>query len=187
MFGKKLYKTTSINSVKVSLVLLMAGLLINLLLQTQGNTVFAKYGSFIDYYLFYPEDILIYLLFIFIPGVYFAFIRGVIFYEKGMAINRGLPFFEMKIEYERIQSFEIIHKKYLVAIKVKDIEEDIMFAVRDIDRAVAIFDQNHIKGDLGSNQAVDLSNRKKLLFFFILSGLFVFAWQHFGLTHYLIR
>lgn len=186
--GKKLYKSSAIKSIKIILVSIIVVLGVNIILKARLSEQFSKFDNSISqYFWFYPEDILLYVFMIFIPGLYYAFIRGVIFYENGLTVNKGFPFFNFYIPYDRIKSYEILEQRHLVSINLKESDEDLMLSIKDIDRAVAILDQNQIKGDLGSKTVIDYSNRRKLLLFFIVSGLFVFVWHYFSLTKYLMR
>ncbi len=187
MKGKKLYKSTAIKSIKALLLSIMIVLGANILIQVLQSDKIERFSGLYDYFLFYPEDLLIYLLLILIPGLYYSFIRGVVFYENGLTVNKGFPFFNMFIPYSNIQSYEMLQDKHLISINLKQQEDDLMLSIKDIDRAVAIFDQNHIKGDLGNNVVIDYSNRRKLILFFLVTGIFVFSWHYFSFTDLIIR
>ncbi|MCO4755362.1 MAG: hypothetical protein KC478_12845 [Bacteriovoracaceae bacterium] len=191
--GKKLYKSTALKEFKL-LYLNIAGLLLfNLVLQTLGNPVFEEQFSsnamgVINYHLKYPEDFLIYCLTILFPAIYYSFIRGIVFCENGMIINRGFPFFNRNVLYKNISRYKIIHPKYLMGVKRSDIEEEFVFTIRNIDRVVAILDQHHIPGDLGRETLEKtMTVNKKLVVFFIFFGTVMFFIQYFGGFSQLLR
>lgn len=190
--GKKLYKSTSILTIKLLSILVSLVLLINLYFLTFYDPDFIKRGlqsasAVIEFNLFYPENFLFYLLLVLAPALYYAFIRGTSFYENGVIINKGLPFFNVNLPYESIENFQIIHPKFLLSIKRKDTEDEILFSVSDVDRVVAIFDQNGIKGDLGNQVKKDFSTHRKLIYFFIISGILVYLFQYFEVARLLFR
>lgn len=68
-----------------------------------------------------------------------------------------------------------------MAVKRSDIEEEFVFTIKDMDRAIAIFDQHEIKGDLSKESLSQaMSVNKKLIIFFALFGLAMFIFQYFG-------
>lgn len=192
MLGKKLYKTTALFSIKVMSVMTSVVLLLNLYFQTYNDIVFTKqnvsgFKSILEFNLFYPEELIIYLLFILFPCAYYGFIRGAIFYENGVVINRGLPFFNTTVLYKNISKYEIIHPKYFMSVKNRETEDEILFSINSVDRVVAIFDQNNINGILESTIKKDFKTHKKLILFFVLSGVIVGFIQYSGVIRELFR
>lgn len=190
--GKKLYHSTAMPSIKVMAIIISIVLFLNLYFQTFNDKIFIESGSFhfmdvINFHLFYPEGFLLYVLTILIPAIYYGFIRGVRFFEKGMVINKGLPFFNMVIPYESIYRFEIINQKHFMSVTSKDTEDDYMFTVNKMDRVLAILDQNHIQGDLGEAAKQDLSAHRKLILFFLIMGIVVSLIQYSGLIRQFFR
>ncbi len=190
--GKKLYGSTSMPSIKVMAFTISFVLLLNLYYQTFNDPIFiqsgsASFSSVVDFHVFYPEDLILYILTILIPSIYYGFIRGVRFYDSGILINKGLPFFNTFINYSDIKNFEIINKKHFVSIKLKDTEDEFMFTVNSIDRVLAIFDQQHISGDLGAKAKSDSSAHKKLVLIFLVFGIIFALIQHFGLMRFIFR
>ena len=105
--GKRLYKSTALKEFKLVYMGIAALLLVNLVLQTYSNTLFVEnfaksFSGVVDFHLKYPEDFLIYCFTILFPAIYYSFIRGIVFYEKGMTINRGFPFFNRSFLYSNI-------------------------------------------------------------------------------------
>ena len=184
--GKRLYKSTALKEFKLVYMGIAALLLVNLVLQTYSNTLFVEnfaksFSGVVDFHLKYPEDFLIYCFTILFPAIYYSFIRGIVFYEKGMTINRGFPFFNRSFLYSNISKYKIIHPKYLMGVKRSDIDEEFVFTIRNIDRVVAILDQQNISGSLGKeNLEKTMTVNKKLVIFFALFGTLLFVIQHFG-------
>jgi hypothetical protein len=190
--GKKLYHSTSMPSIKVMAIMIAGVLFLNLYFQTLSDPAFLNEGkegfsAIINFHLFYPEEFFLYLITIFLPAIYYGFIRGVSFYENAIIINRGLPFFSLVIPYNSIKKFEIINRKHFMSITNKETEDDYMFTVNDIDRVLAILDQQHISGDLGYKATSDHAAHKKLIFFFVLVGIIVSLLQYSGFVRQLFR
>lgn len=186
LLGKKLYKSGALLEFKLLYIGIAMVLLGNLVLQTLVAQSFVQnyeqtLGDVVAFHLKFPQDFLIYCLTILFPAIYYAFIRGIVFYENALLLNRGLPFFNRHVLYTDIDYYKIIHPKYLMGVKRKDIGEEFVFTVRDIDRVVAIFDQRNIKGDLGQEQfKKTLTVNKKLFVIFIFFSIVVFIVQYFG-------
>ena len=184
--GKRLYKSTALKEFKLVYMGIAALLLVNLVLQTYSNTLFVEnfaksFSGVVDFHLKYPEDFLIYCFTILFPAIYYSIIRGIVFYEKGMTINRGFPFFNRSFLYSNISNYKSIHPKYLMGVKRSDIDEEFVFTIRNIDRVVAILDQQNISGSLGKEKLEKtMTVNKKLVIFFALFGTLLFVIQHFG-------
>jgi hypothetical protein len=100
--GQKIYTTKTIFSIKLMAGIACVVLLINLYYQTFNDPEYTEYmikgfSQVVSFHLKYPYDILSYLFFIFIPSIYYSFIRGAVFYENGIIINRGFPFYNNTI------------------------------------------------------------------------------------------
>jgi hypothetical protein len=193
MFGKRLYKSSALKQfmwIYISIALL---LLLNLTLQTMSDPLFVKsfkntFSDVVSFHVKYPQDFLTYILTIFIPAIYYSFIRGIVFYEQGMRINRGFPFFNRSLAYKDIEQYKVIHPKFLMGVKRKDIGEEFIFTVKDVDRVIAIFDQHNIKGELGDEAfKKTLSVNKKLVIFFISFSILMFFIQYFGVVGKIFR
>lgn len=184
--GKRLYKSSAIPSAKLFIVLIIIGLFINLIIKTYSNPLFLQKSSFnnftvMDFNLMYPEQLLIYLIFVLFPGIYYGFIRGIYFFEKGIIINRGLPFLNYVILYKNIQSYKIKNPKYLMSVTKTDTSSEIIFTICKSDRAVAILDQHGIKGILAKEKLNEMSANKKLFFYTIVFGIIIYFIQQFDL------
>lgn len=190
--GKKVYRSTAIGTIKLMALLVIVVLFINLYLSTFNDPEFSTWvsKSLMDvakFHLQYPYDILSFIFFILGPCHYYGFVRGVSFYENGMIINKGLPFFNVKVPYKEIERYEIIHSRLFISIKRRDTGEDILFSVNDVDRAISIFDQNNIQGDLSNHAKETVSVHTKLVLFFIVIGVAVMLGQSLGLSRFLFR
>jgi hypothetical protein len=188
--GKKLYKSTALKMVKVLAILISFALFFNLYAHTVQLDIFLKEGwegriKFWAYHLANPAELLTYILFVLLPALYYGFIRGVVFFEKGILYNKGLPTFNSFIPYSDIKSFEVISQKHFMSIKSKSTDDEILFSINDMDRVVAILDQNGIKGSLGLDIKKDMAAHKKLGIFFILVGALMYMIQYFGVVRLL--
>lgn len=184
--GKKLYKSTALRPFKAAYLGIAALLLVNLVTQTLSDPYFVArfeptFSGLVRYTGLFPQDFLIYCATILFPAFYYSFFRGIVFCRNGMIINRGLPFFNRSLPYKYIGSYKIIHPKFLMAVKRKDIGEEFVFTVRNMDRAIAILDQRDIPGELGKEHLANtMTVNKKLLIIFVSFGAALFVFQVFG-------
>ncbi len=190
--GKKIYRSSSLGSIKVVVLSIFFILLFNAYFQTYSDPTFREMGHInfrgvINFHFKYPHELILFILTVLIPCFYYTFVRATLFFEKGVVINRGLPFFRMILKYDQINYYEIIHPKSLVSVRVKETEDDYMFSVKDMDRVLAIFDQNNIKGDLGQKARVDKSSHLKLAMIIILIGILISIIQYLGLVRVIFR
>lgn len=190
--GKKIYKSSSLASIKIIVLSVFFILLFNAYFQTYSDPMFKSMGDLsmsgvIAFHLKYPHELIIFFCTVLIPCFYYTFIRSTLFHEKGMVINRGLPFFNMVLNYSQIEYYEIIHSKSLLSVRVRETEDDYMFSVKDMDRVLAIFDQNDIKGDLGSKAKGDKASHLKLVMIIIAIGILISIIQYLGLVRVIFR
>ena len=184
--GKKLYRSTSLIQFKIVFILIAVWVLLNLYFKTYSDPDFLAKGwtSFDDVLTFhkvYPVQVIGYLLGTLIPAFYYAFFRGIVFFEKGLVINKGLPFLNHSIDYDNIESFKVIHPKFLMSLKRKDTGEEILFTLRDIDRVIAIFDQQGIDGQLHDGTSFEgFTLNKKIVLISIIFGTIVSILQYTG-------
>lgn len=190
--GIKLYKSGPLFSVKVTLVLVAIFLLSHLINNTYSDPDFIRKSlskdiSVFKFHLQYPEQIISYLMIVIAPIVYYGFIRGIYFFEKGIIINRGIPFWNNIIFYHNIDSYRIMKSKYLMSVTMKEGSE-FVFTITDADRAVAIMDQNGIQANFTSDSFInEISAHKRLTISVLMLGVLVFLIQHFGFIRYLFR
>jgi hypothetical protein len=102
--GKKLYKTSMLNLFRLIVLVVVIFFLNNFYLDTFTHENFQLEARFrildvVNYHFRYPAEFITFFSIILIPAIYYAFIRGVSFYEKGFVFNRGLPFLNKKIFY----------------------------------------------------------------------------------------
>ena len=195
--GKKLYRSTALPQFKVVFILIALWVFINLYFKTFSDPDFISRGGLelkdiIDFHSLYPVQFIGFVIGTLIPALYYAFFRGIVFFEDGVVINRGLPFFNHCIKYSNIESFKVIHPKYLMSLKREDIDEELLFTIRDIDRVIAILDQHSIKGDLGTRDlAQSITISKKVVIYSVIFGIIVSALQYTGvmieINRYLFR
>src|SRR5690606_10778287 len=86
--------------------------LFNLYAQPVNDPNFVKWNDksligIIKFHWFYPEEFVSFLVTVFLPAVYYGLIRSIRFFENGIIINRGLPFFNRVIFYTQIKSYKI--------------------------------------------------------------------------------
>lgn len=191
--GKKIYSSRMLWPLRLLVLVVFLFLLFNLYAQTVNDPNFVKWSDksfvgIIKFHWFYPEEFISFLVTVFLPAIYYGFFRSIRFFENGIVINRGLPFFNRVIFYTQIRSYKIIHPKYLLSLVREDTEDEILFSVTNIQRAMAIFDNHNIRGDLGDKEFKSaVSGNKKFAALVILFAVMVFFFQHFGLARYIFR
>jgi hypothetical protein len=184
--GKRLYSSTALMHIKMAIMAVALWIIVNLYFETYQDPDFLAMGELslqgvIKFHSKYPAQILGFIFGTFLPAFYYSFIRKIIFYEEGIVVNRGLPFLNHCVKYSDIENFKIVHSKYLMSIKRKDVQEEILFTIQDIDRAVAILDQHAIMGDLKSqipDGAIPVS--RKIMVYFFIFGVVVSIMQYTG-------
>jgi hypothetical protein len=191
--GKKLYKSRALFPAKVFLLVVSFILMINMYYSTLSDDDFIKMGGkgfydVINFHITYPEELLTFLVLIIAPTIYYGFIRGIVFFEKGIVINRGLPFFNHSVAFDDIKEYKMINPKFLMSIVRKDTDDEILFTICDPDRGVAIMDQQGIPGQLGSEEHLgQMSSQKKFVILVLFFGMVIFILQRFSLLGYLYR
>lgn len=180
MLGKKLYKTSMINIFRLIILAITIFFFNDFYLETFTYEKFQSFGRFkildvIDYHLMYPHEFVTFFCLIIIPAVYYGFIRGARFHEKGFTYNRGLPFLNKAVPYEDITTYKLLHPKKAISIHSK--KGDVyVIADNDAERVIAILDQHNIKGDLAQDDYVRLiANYSKFAMIVIVFTLFLFV------------
>jgi len=185
MLGKKLYKTSMLNIFRLIILAITISFFNNFYLETFTYEKFQSGGHFrvldvIEYHYNYPFEFISFFCLIIIPAVYYGFIRGVRFHEKGFVYNRGLPFFNKAVLYTEIKSYKLLHPNK--AISIQSHKGDI-FVVADnhTERVIAILDQHDIKGDLAQDDYVKLiANYGKFAMIVIAFTIFLFVSKRLG-------
>jgi hypothetical protein len=184
--GKKLYRSTALLQFKLVFIAIALWVLVNLYFKTYSDPDFLAKGAgsfrdVIDFHMVYPVQVIGYILGTLIPALYYAFFRGIVFFEKGLVVNKGLPFLNNSIRYDDVESFRIVHPKYLMSLKRKDTSDEVLFTLRDMDRVIAIFDQQGITAHLGEAREVHtFTLSKKIVVFSLLFGVLVSVLQYTG-------
>lgn len=172
--GKRAFKSTAPNIVKTIILVVLGLAFINLYISTFRDEKFIQLStkaplSVWEFYLSYPEDFISFLVVIFIPAIYYSFIRGIVFYEKGISINRGLPFFNRELLFEQIESYKVVHPKYLISITRKDPQDELLFSVRNMDRVIGFLDGHLVRVEaLDETKEAAVSGAQKKLVMIII-------------------
>lgn len=182
MLGKKIYKTSMLNFFRVLLLAIVIFFINDLYLETlatpkfwellKDNTVTGRTATFFSYNYKYPADFISFFLLIIVPAIYYGFIRGVSFHEKGFSFNRGLPFMTQKVMYEDVKSYKLLHAKLSISINTKNGDA---FVVNDnaVERVIAILDQHNIQGDLANEEYVKIFKFIKSAIIFVCGFVFL--------------
>lgn len=186
MLGKKLYKTSMLNIFRLGILAVTVFFFNNFYLETFTYEKFQVAHKFrfldvYDYHIKYPAEFLTFFCIIIIPAIYYGFIRGVRFHEKGFVFNRGIPFLNRPIMYSDVLTYKLLHPKHAISIHVNN-GDIYLIADNDIERVIAILDQQNIRGDLAQDGFVKIvSNYKKFLFVIIIFTVFIFVIKKLGL------
>jgi hypothetical protein len=186
MLGKKLYKSSTLNIFRLVVLALVVFFLNDFILDTYTYEKFQADGRFkiidvIQYHYRYPKEFISFLFIILSPAVYFSFIRGVRFHEKGFVFNHGPPFMNSTILYSEVTKYKLLHPKYIIAIHTKN---NGIFLITDntAERIIALLDQQNIQGDLARDDYVNLiTNFRKFVFIVLSFTLLVFFLKKAGL------
>lgn len=184
MLGKKLYKTGMVNIFRLMILAVVVFFSNDFILNTYTYEKFQLVGRFkildvIDYHLKYPNEFITFFFIILVPAFYYAFIRGVRFYDKGFVYNRGLPFLNRAVAYSDVKLYKLLHPKHVVTIHT---QKGDVFVIADnsVERVIAILDQHNIQGDLaGDDYASLITNFKKFTFVVLAFTLVLFLLKKF--------
>ena len=155
MFGKKLYKTRMLDVIRFFVVVLVIFFINDFILQTYTYEKFrltnaSNLWDVLNYHYRYPWEFILFFFLFLGPAFYYSFIRGTRFYEKGFIYNRGIPFLNIKIQYEDVTSYHLLHPKCLLLLKTK--KGLFLIADHSLERVIAILDQHNISGNLASEE-----------------------------------
>lgn len=177
MAKKKLYRTSMVNVFRLIVLAIVVFFFNDFYLETFQQEKFLKlvdmashnkFYNFWAYHFTYPAELFTFVGLIIIPGIYYAFIRGVRFQDKLVVVNRGLPFFNQKIPYEEIKTYKLMHPKHMISVHTKS-GEAFVIADNQIERVIAILDQHNIPGDLAQEAFVSFFNYIRNIILFIAS------------------
>lgn len=190
--SKRYYKARMLKRFRYIIALLLVFFLFILYQSTLTDPTFLKKGdlslkSVISFHLMYPEELLTFIIVVLIPAIYFAFIRGTIFYEDKVQFNHGVPFVNTSITYDQIKLYRILHPKYLISIETKS-DKQYLVTTNDIDRAISILDKEGIKGKLDDEEYTKAKASQKKAFVYLLVFVMVMlALQKWGAFRWLYR
>lgn len=184
MLGKKLYKTGMLNLFRMIILAIVIFFLNDFILDTYTYEKFQAVGRFkildvVDYHYRYPGEFITFLCLIIIPAIYYAFIRGVRFHEKGFIYNRGIPFMNKSVLYSDVKIYKLLHPKHVVTIHT--VKGDV-FVIADnaVERVIAILDQHNIPGDLARDDYANLiTNFRKFIIVVLTFTMVVFFLKKF--------
>ncbi len=189
MLGKKLYKTSMLTGFRLFIFAVTAFFFHDFYLQTFTYEKFQAAGhfQFIDvfkYHYRYPYEFVTFFGLFIIPAIYYAFIRGVKFCEKGFLFNRGVPFLNRPILYSDVKSYKLLHPNKAITVQT---QQGDVFVVADnnIERVIAILDQHNIPGDLKQDEYVKLiMNYRKFVIFVVGFTTLLFLLKRLGLSQF---
>jgi hypothetical protein len=175
--GKKLYKTSMLFVFKLIILAVVVFFLNTFYLETFANPKFdvdrgRAIMDIINFHYRYPEDFIRFFCIIIIPAIYYAFFRGIAFHDKGFVYNRGLPFMNRSVCYSNVERYKLLHPKLALSIHCKN-GDVFLVADNDIERVIAILDQQNIRGDLAPDEFVRMITNYRKMLMIILSVLAV--------------
>ena len=186
MLGKKLYKTSMLNVFKLVILAVVVFFTNDFILDTYTYEKFQAIGRFkildvLNYHYRYPNEFITFFLIVLVPAIYYAFIRGVRFCEKGFVFNRGLPFMNKEVLYTDVKDYKLLQPNHVITIHTQK-GDVFVIADNNIERVIAILDQHNIKGDLARDDYSRLiMNAKKFIIVVLTFTLVVFLLKKFGL------
>lgn len=186
MLGKKLYRTSMLNIFRMAILALVVFFFNDFYLDTFTYENFQLERRFkildvINYHYRYPTEFITFFCLIIIPAVYYSFLRGVRLHEKGLVYNRGLPFFNKRVNYDDIKTYKLLHPKKAISIHTRS-GEIFVIADNNVERVIAILDQQNIQGDLAQDEYVKLiTNYKRFMMMVIFFAFSVFVMKKLGL------
>jgi hypothetical protein len=184
--GKKLYKTHMLNVFRLVVLAILVFFFNDFYLDTFTNEEFQLEARFkildvLKYHFRYPAEFITFFCLIFCPAIYFAFIRGVQFHEKGFLFNRGLPFLNKSVLYIEVKGYKLLHPEHAITVSTTD-GDVYVIAGNNMKRVIAILDQQHIPGDLGRDDYTRLiANYRKFIYLVLAFTAFMFVLKKLGL------
>jgi hypothetical protein len=185
MLGKKLYKTSMLNLFRLVILAILMFFLNDFILDTYTYEKFQADGRFkivdvIQYHYRYPAEAVTFFFLLIVPAVYYAFVRGVGFHEKGFRFNRGLPFMNRDVPYEDVKTYKLLHPQHIITIHTKK-GDVFLIADNRVERVIAILDQHNIPGDLARDDYANLiTNFRKFVIVVLSFTVIVFTLKKFG-------
>lgn len=185
MLGKKLYRTSMLNLFRLIVLAIFIFFVNDFILDTYTYEKFRAVGQFkiidvIKYHYKYPYEFITFFFLIIVPAIYYAFIRGVRFHEKGFVYNRGMPFMNRSVLYTDVKTYKLLHPKHIISIHT---HKGDIFVIADntVERVIAILDQHNIQGDLARDDYASLlTNFRKFIIVVLTFTLVVFVIKKLG-------
>lgn len=183
--GKKIYRTALLAPFRLVMFALAFFFYRDFYLSTFQEPKFIERGSFafldvLEFHYRYPLEVAVLTALTLTPIIYYGFIRGARFYEKGYLFNQGLPFFNVWVPYEDIKQYKLLLPKSILAIFTKNGEIHVV-ADGNIERVIAVLDQHNVPGDLAQDAYVRLIQNVKKFFIVVLTFTIVlYAVSKFG-------
>lgn len=184
--GKKLYKTSMLLVFKLIVFSVVVFFFNNFYLETFTNSKFDLESGrsileVVNFHYRYPEDFIRFFLIIIVPAIYYAFFRGISFHEKGFIYNRGLPFMNRSVSFENVANYKLLHPQLALSIHCKN-GDVFLVADNNIERVIAILDQQNIPGNLAPDEFVKMiTSYRKFLIVIIIVSLTLFFLRKIGL------
>lgn len=191
--GRLLYSSGLFFPLKIIILFISIFLFANIFFQTQSDPGFISFGGkglkdVFFYQITHPQEIITYLILFVFPAIYYGFFRANRFFEKGLLVNGGLPFYNEFIEYSHIGHFQIVHSKYLISVFSKKDNKELLIPVKDMERVLAILDQNGIEGKLQQEMKVShFLTQTRYLYFLVAAGAVTFLVQYYNVAYYFWR
>lgn len=167
--GKKIYRTSMLYPVKWFLFALFLFFYHDLYLATFAELKFIESQDFsflgvIQFHLKYPVEFITLTSLVLPSFLYYAFFRGVVFFEKGILYNKGIPFLNVWVPYSDCVSYRLVSPKSLIALTAKS-GEVFLIGSNNMSRVIAALDQHEVKGELGTSEYIRLARNLKIFFY----------------------
>lgn len=170
--SKRYYKARMLRKFRIIIGLLLVFFLFILFESTLNDPTFLAMDQhnmmdLFKFHLKYPQELITFFVAVFMPAIYFSYIRGTVFYEDKIVLNHGIPFVNSTLHYENIVNYNILHPKYLLSIKTNN-EKQYLITTNDIDRVISILDKQGIKGKLSDEEYRVSKKSGKKVFVYLL-------------------
>lgn len=170
--GKKIYRTSMLAPFRFILLALVVFFYHSFYLSTFQEPKFLKEGVFgfwdvIEFHYRYPFEFISISILVMTPVIYYGFMRGARFFEKGYLFNQGLPFFNTWVSYEDVKQYKLLLPDSILAIFTKSGEIHVV-ADGHIERVIALLDQHGITGDLAQDAYVRLIQNVRRFFYVVV-------------------
>ena len=171
--GKKIYRTSMIAPLRLVGLALVLFFYHDLYLGTFQEEKFLAAGAFkfmdvVRFHLKYPTEFFWLTALAIPPFIYYSFIRGVRFFEKGYVFNKGLPFLNSWHAFEEVKNYKLLAPKSTLALFTESGEIHLVVD-GSIERVIAILDQHGVKGDLTQDAYVRLIQNVRKFFLLVIA------------------